>query len=214
MKKNFKKNNLKADNIRKNSSVNISHSINKIKNNEKKYTFILVLFFMVVFCFVGYFTLSVNGKNFTTNFRINDSSSTSNDSEISSSGQIVSLISSNAVSDSLALSGNDYVYNYTVENNSDYGVNYNVILVKDDYTTSICGCSDNSLDVSNIKYSIDGVNVYTFSANSNGNLVISSGVLDSDSSKSLDIRIWVDEKTDKTVEKHFHGYLTLEEANI
>jgi hypothetical protein len=215
MKKNFKNNNLKADGIRKNSSTDISHSIKKIKENEKKYTVILVLFFMVVFCFVGYFTLSVNGKSFATNFRINNTTSTTNDdNEISAAGQTVSLISSNAVSDSLALSSNDYVYNYTVGNNSNYGVNYNVVLVKDDYTTSVCGCSDNSLDISNIKYSVDGVNIGTFNADNDGNLVISSGVLDSNSSETLEIRIWVNENTDNSVEKHFHGYLTLKEVNI
>ena len=37
-----KKNKLKIENVNRNSSKNVSHTINKIKSNERKYTVILV----------------------------------------------------------------------------------------------------------------------------------------------------------------------------
>ena len=39
---------LSSNDINKNSSIQVSHSINKIKENELKYTIILVIIFMVV----------------------------------------------------------------------------------------------------------------------------------------------------------------------
>ena len=51
---------LQKSDINKNSSSQVSHTIRKIKENEAKYTAVLVLVFMASFCVIGYFTLRVN----------------------------------------------------------------------------------------------------------------------------------------------------------
>ena len=44
-----KKNKLKIEDVNRNSAKNVSHTINKIKSNERKYTIILVFIFMILF---------------------------------------------------------------------------------------------------------------------------------------------------------------------
>ena len=39
---------LKQANINRNTSIEVSHTIKKIKENERKYTIILVIFFMII----------------------------------------------------------------------------------------------------------------------------------------------------------------------
>ena len=57
-----RKKRLKKSDINKNNSIEISGSINRLKSQESKYTLFLVIFFMIIFCIICYYTLSFNDK--------------------------------------------------------------------------------------------------------------------------------------------------------
>ena len=62
---------LKAEDINKNTGKDISHTISKIQANERKYTIILIIFFVSLFFVVGYFSLRVNTDGLF-NYQVND----------------------------------------------------------------------------------------------------------------------------------------------
>ena len=55
----------KKPDIKKRTNTKMSKSVKKIKDNENKYTFLLVLFFMLLFIVIGYFTLRVQAGTVT-----------------------------------------------------------------------------------------------------------------------------------------------------
>ena len=55
----------KKPDIKKRTNTKMSKSVKKIKDNENKYTFLLVLFFMLLFIVSGYFTLRVQAGTVT-----------------------------------------------------------------------------------------------------------------------------------------------------
>jgi hypothetical protein len=45
--------------VKKRNNDTVSESVKEIKAHEKRYTFLLVLFFFVLFIIIGYYTLRV-----------------------------------------------------------------------------------------------------------------------------------------------------------
>jgi hypothetical protein len=203
MKRDLRRKKLNASDISKNSSIEVSHTIKKIKENEKKYTIMLVIFFMILFCLIGYFTLSFNAV-YIDNY---DYDALSNNQDVSSSGTLISLYGNDQVEDSIALNDDKYTYTYSFSNNSKEEIKYQIVLEKDSSQIDKCGCSNSLLSYDSINYSINGKDVNTFS---NDNLIIDSGVLDGEAKETLNIKLWVNSKGINN--EHFHGHITLEKV--
>ncbi|MBQ6323247.1 MAG: hypothetical protein IJI22_00250 [Bacilli bacterium] len=187
---------LSSNDINKNSSVQVSHSINKIKENELKYTIILVIIFMVVFAFAGYISLRVSNDYINDKVFYNYNLAFSTNS--------VTLTNRNILSDENGLKSKGV--NYTIKNSNNIKYKYRILLQSDDLVKEKCGC-DNEFDYNRIKYSLDGVNVLQL----NEDMVVSSGEITKDSVILKEIKFWISDDVDLKAGEHFHAKLVLEE---
>ncbi len=190
---------VKKDVILKNSSSNISHSIKKIKENERKYTIILVSFFFLLFCFIGYFTLRVNSDVVLDYYQLNNL-----DSSIKTTGGIVTLTSNHIMSDQEGLQSDTVPL--TIENHLDCSLHYRIVFVEDDYMIDKCGCRGHLFDISSIHYSLDGVHVKSLNSDSR---IVLEDTLEQSSLKNFQIHVWIDENVSSS-ESHYHGHFKVE----
>lgn len=189
-KKKVKK--LAVNDINKNNSIKISHTISKIQMNEKKYTIILTMFFLLLFCLIGFLSLRVNTKNaykYLTDIKANS---------ISSSSKTVLLSEDDIMNDKLGLKSE--LYNIKLLNDTQDDINYKIVLEEDLITKKTCKC-ENNLDTSSIHYTIDDKKTNVL----NDGGVITTGFIESGENSNIKIRIWIDEN--KPFTGHYHGYL-------
>lgn len=197
-----KKNKLKIENVNRNSSKNVSHTINKIKSNERKYTVILVFIFMILFIVICFFLFRVNGN------KLYSSVDSAKNEMLESSSRVITLTNDYILSDKVGLKTDKYVV--TINNDIPEILNYKIKLVRDDIITSKCKCDTTSLLLNNIKYSLDGKNISTLVENNNKEIIITTGSLKSGENKKVNINLWIDENVAKDKEHHFHGYFKVE----
>jgi len=189
---------LNSNEINKNSSIQISHSINRIKENERKYTIILVAIFMAVFIVVGYISLTVSNKylgNYTIDYVY----------DIALNSTSVTLSFKNILSDEEGLKSKPY--SYALQNARNNKISYRVKLVEDTYFKEKCGCEEH-IDYNLIKYSVDGKTVKTFT---DSGLTVYEGDLNAFGTLQKEIRFWISEETTLDKNQHFHGKLIIEE---
>ena len=183
--------------INKSSSKDISHTINKIKENETKYTIILVIFFMTLFFVIGYVSLRVK------TISILDYSSDFNSAYVSLSSSVITLDDNDIMSDSMGLASNGI--NLSFHNTVSKDLNYKLILVEDDDMKRICGCSSDLFNIENIRYSIDGKTVKGISKDS---MLLTTGFLEMGKNDNINIKIWL---ADNSLNSgHFHGRIYFE----
>ena len=199
---NKKKNKLKIENVNRNSSKNVSHTINKIKSNERKYTIILVFIFMILFIVICFFLFRVNGN------KLYSSVDSARNEMLESSSRVITLTNDYILSDKVGLKTDKYVV--TINNDIPEILNYKIKLVRDDIITSKCKCDKTSLLLNNIKYSLDGKNISTLVENNNKEIIITTGSLKSGENKKVNINLWIDENVSKDKEHHFQGYFKVE----
>ena len=184
-----KKNKLKIENVNRNSSKNVSHTINKIKSNERKYTVILVFIFMILFIVICFFLFRVNGN------KLYSSVDSAKNEMLESSSRVITLTNDYILSDKVGLKTDKYVV--TINNDIPEILNYKIKLVRDDIITSKCKCDTTSLLLNNIKYSLDGKNISTLVENNNKEIIITTGSLKSGENKKVNINLWIDENVSK-----------------
>lgn len=194
-----RKKKLKKSDINKNNSIEISGSINKLKSQEAKYTLFLVMFFMIIFCIIGYNTLSFNDK-----VMIYGKSNDTSDDYISSKSELVTLTENNVLSDEAGLLSKNI--NVEIENGSDFELNYRIVFKQDDNIVLSCGCLDKKMDSSLIKFSIDGEKIQQL----DGEMVITEGRLEPSKNIVIPVKMWVSEEASNK-DLHFHGHFVLEE---
>ena len=192
-----KKEKLSINDINKNSGKNISHSINKIKENEKKYTIILVMFFMTLFLIIGYVSLRVK------TFSLIDYSNDLSGAYVSLSSSVITLSEDDKISNNLGLVSDGIYLN--LQNRIDNDYNYKIMLAEDDEIKNICGCSNELFNVEDIRYSIDGKTVKSISKN---NMLITTGFLKMGGKDKINLKIWIDENSHSV--GHFHGKIYFE----
>lgn len=191
--------------INKNGNIEKRHIINKMKNKEFKYTFILVMVFMIIFVVIGY-----NALKFDNNLLLNDIKNVKGNANVSSSSQIVSLTSENIMHDSEGLSS--YVYQISVKNDTSNFVNYQLNLVKDENISTICNCNTKQFSANQIKYSLNNTDVNILA----DNMLIKNIALDKGESEDVLVRVWVDADNVDAIannDAHFHGHFVLNELN-
>ena len=72
----------------------------------------------------------------------------------------------------------------------------------------ICGCSSESFDIDDIRYSIDGKIVKKISKES---MLITTGFLEMGKTDNMNIKIWLDENSQSL--GHFHGRVYFEKID-
>lgn len=188
---------LNIHDINKNNSKDISHTINKIKENEWKYMVILVAFFMTLFFVIGYVSLRVKTLSFF------DYTSDFNGAYVSLSSNVITLDENDKMSDCMGLSssGIDLVFQNTI--NEDF--NYKIILVEDLDMKNKCGCSSEGFNIQDIRYSLNGSTVKSLS---NQNMLLTTGYLEMGKKDKINLKIWLDKNSQSS--GHFHGRIFFE----
>lgn len=201
MRKKNKKDKLKVEDIEKNTSKDISHTIFKIKENERKYTVLLVVFFLLLFFVIGFISLRIKTKNF---YELSDNLT---GAYLSSSSRTIILDSDNKMSDGDGLLSSPY--EIKINNTTKEAINYKVVFVEDSELKRKCGCTSEGFNISDIRYSLDGKTVSSFVGNE---MIISTGYLDIGKSDTIDLRIWLDSNSQNN--GHFHGEILFEKIEV
>jgi preprotein translocase subunit SecG len=187
---------LKASDINRNNGKDISHTINKIKANERRYTIILVIVFIIIFLVIGYSALKSEVKKIYNN-----------DSNLVIKSPLIKLSSGDVLSDEVGLKRENI--KLKVSNNTGVDLNYRIVLKEDLDSKKKCGCDSNSFNIKNISYSLDGKTVRMFNNDLN---VITTGMLKSYKTDNVNIKIWLNNIDNK--DSHFHGKFIVENMKI
>lgn len=179
-------------------------TIDKIKNNEKKYTVLMGIFFVALFVSISHYMFRLNDSrpdltsDIDTNIEI---------AKIIGTGSTIILTQNNILSDEYGLKqlGNKFSFKNDTPNN----IKYRVRLVEDKALTEECGCVNKTINYKDIKYSIDESTVRTFQ---NEKMIIDEGILNHDNTKTINLKIWIDEKYPQK-DYHFHGHVSIEELS-
>lgn len=188
---------LSKEQINKNNSVEIKHYINKIKEQERKYTFLLVIFFMILFCIIGYKTLTIN-KEVMIEYM--------NKEEMDDFSKVEFVLTSDDVlsdKDGLLLKG----YDILIKNNSQDNARYKVFFIPDPTAVKVCGCGEKSISKEYIRYSIDGTLVNTFF---DSDEVLVTEELEKGEENLVNIKVWIDNNLKINNSFHFHGSFIIE----
>ena len=193
--KNNKK--IKQEDITKNTGKELSSTIARFKKNERKYTFYLVIVFMVTIVVSCYFGLKID------TYKIYDSSV--NSSYFSFSSSLVSLNQKHIMDDLEGLKS-EY-YSLDLSNTTSSTINYVIRLILDEDTVKRCNCADDIVEYDKIRYSLDGETVLSFN---NPEMIVETGSIPSKKKEKLSVRFWLDDSVDAE-KSHFYGRLVFED---
>ncbi len=190
-----KKQKLQQKQIQKNTSINVSNTIYKIKANERKYTAILVVFFMVCFGFMGYFAFRIDVP---MEYMTVTQSVKENRGIVSSSSTITLSKEENVTEEEGLRTPENEV---TIKNNMMETVFYQVKLIEDEMMHEKCGCDENHVPIDSIRYSLDGKEVLTLPPDA----VLWEGTLKPTERIRIPLQIW----TENMEQEHFHGRIEI-----
>ncbi len=187
---------LKRSDIKRNVSSSVGHTIKKIKENERKYTIIFVLSFMIIFAFIGYFTLTIHTQESLFSMSVASS--------IQSSAPTILLQSTDIKTEEEALSS--LAYPIRIQNTTNHHLKYRISFLEDKKSQSICGC-ETSFHPEQIYFSLNRRDIQTLPEDG----LLESGLLMPHEEKVLPITIWINDTTQSLSDIHFHGYFLFEE---
>ena len=184
---------LTKNDINRNSDKNISYSIKLMKKKERRYTFIFVILFLLLFSIIGYYSFKVDYDNFKGNYSFLNNYS-------------LTLTSDDIMSDIDGIKKKGITIHYF--NDSLEDSNYKIIYKKDVSFTKKCGCSDNTFNISDIRFSIDGISSNSFL---NDEMIVTTKFIKANTMDSTNIKMWIDESI--MSDSHYHGYFEYEKID-
>lgn len=133
--------------------------------------------------------------------------------DLSEEGNVLQLASSYPLSDTDGEAATPY--RFSVENSGTIIANYTIKIVLDTDAITADGCSDNTLDLSYVRYKFDNnaaADLSSIKSSTNSNEYIAyEGTLQSYESNIHEIRVWLNESSPNSVlGKHFHGKVVVE----
>lgn len=190
----------RSSDVNKNSGIKISHTINKIKDNEMKYMVILTGVFMVLIVCCVYFGMRYDAKGFGS------VDYTKAASHLSASGMVVHIGQNDIMSDSEGIKNKPVSVSFS--NMTNHSINYVIRFAKEEFMSESCKCD--LVDYDKIKFSLDGMTVNTFK---NEEMIVTSGMIKSRDEDELNVRFWIDDSQDKNKDCNFYGKFVFEEFN-
>lgn len=194
---------LKIQEIKKNSSSDVLHTIKRIKTEEAKTIGVMVAVIFVCLCFIGYLIFS----------NIQDTKV-----ELITSGPLVIDFFDNesGMGDIVSFDGRDsnltgedveiFSTKFNITNNSSSNSWYEVYI--DDFVDMIeyDECEDQLLDKNMIYFSVDGSEVKTLaSVYKEGKYILMQGIVTSNDIVTHELQVWYSESSDE----HFHGKINI-----
>lgn len=191
---------LKQKDISKNVATDVGHSINRIKENEGRYTFLLVLLFMILFCFLGYYTLSFGKEKNVVKV--------DNEEFLENSPKIL-LTKEDIMEDSLGL--DTKVYEIEIRNTETGKVKYQITFSEDLILAGDCECDGKAFKINSIRYSLDGKNVNSLA---NDDRIVKTGELAANEMEVVSIKMWLASniKLKNNDNYHLHGHFNIEKV--
>ena len=182
-------------NINRNTSIEVSHTIRKIKENERKYTIILVIFFMLLIGIVGYNMLIIDSNNLYSDIK----TASSNNSYVSLSSNDITLTNKNIMSDIDGLKSKKYLL--SISNNTGKLKKYKIYFISNELDT--CKCGNKVFNKSDIRYSIDE-EILSLKDD-----LFVEGILKKNEKKNIVFNMWINDNISINEELHFHGYFII-----
>lgn len=189
---------LKNSDINKNNGKEISHTINKIKEHEMRYTIILVVIFMFAILFLLYLGINVDSYDFSGLY--------DSPPPITSSSDIISLNNSSILSDEEGLNTDEYLVQFS--NNTSENINYVIRIINDEKSILDCDCGELIVPYDKIRYSINSSDVKTFE---DGDMIIKTGMIEGKKKENISIKFWLDGDVNKDYKNYFFGRVILEQ---
>lgn len=185
--------------VNKNSGIKITHTINKIKEHEARYTLILTTIFVVLIISVFYVVFRFDSDDLAEEYA-------NMYAHLSSSGRLVYINESDILNDTEGLKSEPYTVNFS--NMTGNTINYVIRFIEEKDMVENCKCD--IVDYRDIRFSFDGVNVLRFD---DENMIVTSGMIKSNEKGSLDVHFWIDESVPKDTECNYYGKFIFEEFN-
>lgn len=175
--------------------IEVPHAIKVLKDNEKKYTIILVIIFMLIITYAGYKVLTIDNSELYSSVNI----ASNNYSYVSITSSNITLTKNDIKSNEEGFNTNKRIIH--IVNNTNKIQKYKIYL-KSDYKDK-CICGNNLIDKKYIHYSFNDKDVLTL----NDDLFV-EGNLKKKEKKDIIFNMWI---SDQVVEDlHFHGHFVLE----
>ena len=195
------KRDIDREQIKKNSNIDIEYNIKRIKK-ERRYTLILVIFFMaLILTIFGYIF-----GNIKTDISINSYKTGNLD--------IVYEVDLNGVKDVINLSKNkktDNIY-FTVQNNSYDKAKFNIYLVDNEDLIKLDGCEKKIISYDKLYYSVnfeDEKNV--LGTKKKNKYLLKSEEISGNAKKEYRLKVLYDKNIDD--DYHYHGKVIVKNVN-
>lgn len=206
-KEKMKRKKLTQKDIKKYSNTQLDHVIERIKEQESKFTAILVTIILVSSLIAFYSIFSsvqdskydyvIKSNNLTITYKKKDNTM----------GNIISFVNNKALNDSDGLKSEDY--KVFINNTSDRSVVYTISIVDDDDMIKYDGCSDKTISRNHIKYTINDNGVLSLGSDD----VIYSSILKANSKIEYSLRFWINEDFTEAINSHYHGKIVVSELS-
>ena len=192
---------IKQSQINKNNDVDIEYNIKRIKK-ERRYTFYLVIFFIVLILSIFYLVIS-KVQNRIENNKVN----TKNLS-------IIYQSDINGIKDYINIRNSkdkEYIY-FTIHNNSNKTIKYIVYLVDDKDLISLEGCNTNIIDYSKLMIKLNqNKEINLLSTKDKNKYIIDENTITKKTAKEVRIKIYPNKDIKENY--HYHGRIMVEENN-
>ena len=190
---------IKQSQINKNNDVDIEYNIKRIKK-ERRYTFYLVIFFIVLILSIFYLVIS-KVQNRIENNKVNtENLSIIYQSDINGIKDYINIRNSK---------DKEYIY-FTIHNNSNKTIKYIVYLVDDKDLISLEGCSTNIIDYSKLMIKLNqNKEINLLSTKDKNKYIIDENTITKKTAKEVRIKIYPNKDIKENY--HYHGRIVVKE---
>lgn len=202
---------LKITDINRNYSNNISHTITKIKEKERRMLFTSVLMMMFLLIIIGYLVFSnFENQSFTKNYTDGNIITTFKETD-TGINDIITLGYDNISSDSYGLLSKPYIFK--IKNKSNHETSYKIIIEEDSDMVLADDCEKLLVNINSIKYSLDGQKVnYLIDAFNDNNYTLTTKKIKPNQTKTVKLYMWIDSSLiSNFANNHFHGKIIIKD---
>ena len=193
---------LRMGDIKKNNSIEVDHTIRKIKQREFRHTLICVCIFLVILVFSSSTVVFSVQKINEYNLVESGSLVIAFDDDKEVLDEIVTLDGDDILSDDEAL--NREGYKFTITNRSKNDVRYVIKLVDDVGMIKFDDCVGMQFKKSDIRYNLND----KVHGDLRNNILLESKIKSGDS-KEFEVKVWIDKGVVNA--RHYHGKIIVEE---
>lgn len=205
--KNVKTKRLTQKDIKKYSNTQLDHVIERIKEQESKFTAILVTVILVSLL-LAFYSIFSSIQDSTSQYVLKSNNLTITYKEKDNNmGDIISFVNDDALSDTDGMKSDDY--RVFITNTSNRSVIYNIEVVDDLDMISHDNCTNKKIDRKYIKYSIDGGDILSLSDDN----IIQTAVLKAESKIEYSLKFWIDDSFKDANKSHYHGKIVVSELS-